>query len=170
MLIQYSDHFTINSHMSLPLPADQLEQILQSNYVATLGCCLENKPYVVPITYFYDAPQNSLIGYTAEGHKVEIMRQNPQVCVQVSEIENLSHWQSVIVEGRFEELKGRDSVDAIQALITQLEPMINQEGKQHVEQIRDMARANEANPKVIYRIHIDSKSGRYEDGDIKLDI
>jgi uncharacterized protein len=156
--------------MSFSLSEEALETLLRSRYIGHLGCCLDNQPYVVPITYYYDAPHNSLIGYTSEGHKVEVMRQNPHVCVEISEVSNLSHWESAIVEGQFEELHGKAAMDAIQTLITKLEPLINEEGKQQVEQIRDMARANEANPKVIYRIHIHRKSGRYEAGDIKLDI
>lgn len=156
--------------MSLPLNQDSIEELLKSHYIGHLGCSLEDRPYVVPITYYYDAPNNSLIGYTAEGHKIGVMRQNPMVSVAVSEVEDLSHWKSVIVEGHFQELKDREAFDAIQTLVTKLEPLINEEGKQHVEQIRDMARANEKNPKVIYRIHIDQKSGRYEAGDVKLDI
>ncbi len=156
--------------MSFPLESDRIESVLQSNYIGHLACCLDDKPYVVPITYYYDAAQNSLVCYTAEGHKVDIMRQNPQVCVEVSEVDDLSHWRSVILEGRFEEMTGRDSIDVLQALIRNLEPMINQEGKQHVERIREMARATETSPKVTYRIHIDHKSGRYEAGNPKLDI
>lgn len=156
--------------MSFPLQTDEIEKVLSRNYIGHLACCLDNKPYVVPITYFYDSEKNCILGYTAEGHKVEIMRQNPQVCVEVSEVRDLSHWKSVVLEGNFEEIKGLDSVKALQSLITRLEPLINEEGKQHVEQIRDMARAKESSPKVIYRIHIEKKYGRFEAGEINLDI
>ena len=87
------------------------------------------------------------------------MRQNPQVCVEVSEVEDLTHWKSVILEGKFEEITGIESLDALQSLISQLEPKINKEGRQHVEQIGNMALfPNEQSPKVIYRIRIEERN------------
>ena len=156
--------------MSQSLTAEAIEQVLSSHYIGHLACSLHDTPYVVPITYYYDAASNSLIGYTAEGRKVEVLRQNPNVSVAVSEVDDLSHWKSVIVGGRFEEITGTASLKALQLLITKLEALINEEGKQHVERIRDMARANETKDKVIYRIHIEQKHGRFEVGDLKLDV
>jgi nitroimidazol reductase NimA-like FMN-containing flavoprotein (pyridoxamine 5'-phosphate oxidase superfamily) len=43
-------------------------------------------------------------GYTTVGQKVEWMRANPQVCVEVDEAENCICWRSVIAFGRYEEL------------------------------------------------------------------
>jgi hypothetical protein len=156
--------------MSQALSEAAIEQILSTQYIGHLACSEDNRPYVVPITYHYDAEDNSLIGYTAEGQKVNILRKNPRVSVAVSHINDLSHWQSVVVEGQFEEVEGSDAMRAIQLLITKLETLINAEGKQQVNHIRDMARASEIGNKVVYRIHIDQKSGRFEAGDMKRDI
>lgn len=156
--------------MSQALAAEAVEQLLASHYVGYLACSLNDQPYVVPITYYYDAADSSIIGYTAEGHKINVLRQNPRVSVIVADIQDLSHWQSAMIEGRFEEMKGTDAMHAIQLLITKLETLINQEGKQKVDQIRDMARASEQTDKVIYRIRIENKSGRIDQGDVKLDI
>jgi len=156
--------------MSNELSLAQIEETLQSHYIGHLAYTLDNKPFVVPITYLYDAEHNSLIGYTAEGHKIEVMRKNPYVCVEVSSIRDLSHWKSVVVEGTYEELSGMDAVNALQSLVSKLERLINEEGKQHVDQIREMARANDKATKVIYRINISQKVGRFEAGDPKLAI
>lgn len=156
--------------MSQALSPEAIETVLSQHYIAHLACSLDDKPYVVPITYYYDADSNSLIGYTAEGQKVNILRQNPQVSVAISHIDNLSHWQSVILEGQFEEITGTASMQALQLLITKLEALVNQEGKQHVAQIRDVARAREDGTKVIYRIRLTAKHGRYEAGDLKLEV
>jgi uncharacterized protein len=156
--------------MSQSLSAEAIEEVLASHYIGHLACSLDDTPYVVPITYYYDAERNSLVGYTAEGKKVDVLRKNPKVSVAISHIDNLSHWKSVILEGTFQEIEGSESLQVLQLLITKLEGLINEEGKQHVEQIRDMARANDAKSKVIYRIQIDRKNGRFEAGDFKLDI
>jgi nitroimidazol reductase NimA-like FMN-containing flavoprotein (pyridoxamine 5'-phosphate oxidase superfamily) len=36
------------------------------------------------------------------GQKIEWMRQNPKVCLQVDEIANQSEWMSVIANGTYE--------------------------------------------------------------------
>ncbi len=144
------------------LSPEGIEALLKQNYIGHLACCEDNKPYVVPITYYYDEPSNSLISYTAEGKKVEILRNNPQVCVEVSDVKHLSHWQSVILEGTFEELSGMEAMEGIRLLSTQLTRLINEQGHPRVEFIEDMNRAREDSPKVIYRVRITDKDGRYE--------
>jgi nitroimidazol reductase NimA-like FMN-containing flavoprotein (pyridoxamine 5'-phosphate oxidase superfamily) len=37
------------------------------------------------------------------GQKIDWLRANPQVCIQVGEIKNNEVWWSVVVEGRYEE-------------------------------------------------------------------
>ena len=43
-------------------------------------------------------------GFTTPGQKLEWMRANPLVCVEVDEVEAYDQWVSVIAFGRFEEL------------------------------------------------------------------
>jgi nitroimidazol reductase NimA-like FMN-containing flavoprotein (pyridoxamine 5'-phosphate oxidase superfamily) len=47
---------------------------------------------------------NSLYCASTIGQKIEWMRENPLVAVEVDEIENAQHWESVIVLGRYEEI------------------------------------------------------------------
>ncbi|MGD0426772.1 MAG: pyridoxamine 5'-phosphate oxidase family protein [Candidatus Acidiferrales bacterium] len=67
-----------------------------------LACSFRNQPYIVPI-YFAHAPDR-LYGFTTVGQKVEWMRSNPLVCVEVDEILSHFHWSSVVIRGRYEEL------------------------------------------------------------------
>lgn len=67
-----------------------------------LGCARDNKPYVVPIYFVYD--DDHLYGFTTLGQKVEWMRSNPYVCVEIDERISHERWMSVIVFGRYEEL------------------------------------------------------------------
>jgi len=144
----------------------QMEAFLENKYIGHLAVTdAENRPYVVPVTCLYDPESHSIISYTAEGRKIDALRQNPRVCLAISDIQDLSHWKSVIIEGTFEELKDVEAMKGIQLLITRLQHIINDEGKQQVDFIADMARANPQNPKVIYRINIDKMDGRYEDGE-----
>ncbi len=84
----------------------ECEQILSNNYIGQLAYIRQNRPYVAPITYFYDSKINALIGYSAEGHKIRAMRKNNLVSVGVSEIDSVNHWDSILVHGKYEELEG----------------------------------------------------------------
>jgi len=67
-----------------------------------LACSLDDQPYVIPIYFAYDA--NYLYVLSTLGQKIEWMRANPKVCVEVDEITGQSQWTSVVVTGRYQEL------------------------------------------------------------------
>ena len=67
-----------------------------------LGCARNNQPYVVPVYFVYEADR--LYGFSTAGQKIEWMRQNPLVCVEVDEVFAHNRWASVVVLGRYEEL------------------------------------------------------------------
>jgi len=67
-----------------------------------LGCSFDNQPYVVPVYFAYEPDYIYVL--STFGRKIEWMRANPKVCVEVEEIENQSQWMSVIVSGRYQEL------------------------------------------------------------------
>jgi len=75
---------------------------LASASLGRLGCSLDHQPYVVPIYFAYEPGYIYVL--STFGRKVEWMRANPRVCVEVDEIENPSQWTSVIVNGRYQEL------------------------------------------------------------------
>ncbi|WP_452221419.1 pyridoxamine 5'-phosphate oxidase family protein [Lacinutrix salivirga] len=77
--------------------------ILETNYIGHLGYIFEGKPYVVPITYFYDKQNNSIICYSGDGHKMNAMRQNNAVSLQVADINSVNDWRSVLVHGTFKQ-------------------------------------------------------------------
>jgi uncharacterized protein len=76
--------------------------MLARRHVARLACALNNQPYVVPIDVAFDGV--SLCGYSTLGQKIEWMRQNPLVCVEMDEIVGDTQWESVVVFGNYEEL------------------------------------------------------------------
>ena len=74
---------------------------------ARLACARENQPYIVPVTMAFYEPlpgEACLYGFTTWGQKLEWMRANPLVCVEVDEVKANDQWVSVIAFGRFEEL------------------------------------------------------------------
>jgi nitroimidazol reductase NimA-like FMN-containing flavoprotein (pyridoxamine 5'-phosphate oxidase superfamily) len=67
-----------------------------------LACSFRNQPYIVPLYFAYEPDR--LYGFTTVGQKVEWMRANPLVCVEVDEVLSHLHWSSVVILGRYEEL------------------------------------------------------------------
>jgi len=86
---------------------DDCLQALADAKVARLACAIENQPYVTPVYLAFYQPECAepcLYGFATQGQKVEWMRANPSVCVEVDEIEGMDKWMSVVVFGRYEEL------------------------------------------------------------------
>ena len=82
-------------------------RVLAGTRIARLACAHENQPYIVPVSLAYYEPfagEACFYGFTIPGQKLEWMRANPLVCVEVDKVETYDQWVSVIAFGRFEEL------------------------------------------------------------------
>ena len=80
-------------------------RVLAGARLARLACAQENQPYIVPVYLSYYEETGCLYGFTTRGRKIEWMRTNPLVCVEVDEMTAHDQWVSVIAMGRYEELK-----------------------------------------------------------------
>ena len=67
-----------------------------------LACACNNRPYIVPIYFAYDADR--LYCFSTLGRKIEWMRENPLVCVEVDEVRGHDDWASVVVFGQYVEI------------------------------------------------------------------
>ena len=81
---------------------DECRSALQKANVGRLACARDGQPYAVPINFAFDGTY--LYGFTTLGQKIEWMRANPLVCVEVDEIISENQWMSIIVFGQYEEL------------------------------------------------------------------
>ena len=122
-----------------------------------LGCARGDQPYVVPIYYVYD--DDHLYGFTTLGQKVEWMRSNPRVCLEIDERISHDQWMSVIVLGRYEELPDTPENEGIR---TQAQELLERRvmwwepayvGITHRDTPHSVA-------PVCYRIHIDRITGK----------
>ena len=76
--------------------------MLAGRNLAHLSCALNNQPYIVPM--YVDFDDQFLYGYAPLGLKIEWMRQNPLVCLEIDQVITNTRWASVVVFGRYEEL------------------------------------------------------------------
>lgn len=81
--------------------------LLEGAHYGHLACCSEGQPYVVPIYFAFHA--RVAYSFSMPGRKVEWMRQNPRVCLQVEEAPPGGGWKSVVINGKFQELSDNDT-------------------------------------------------------------
>lgn len=119
-----------------------------------LACCRANVPYVVPIQYAYLLPYVYI--YTTDGKKVEIITENPEVCLQVEKILSNESWQSVIINGRAsivtDPQEREKALRAIRKNNPTLTPALS---------VRWMDNWVRDNREIVYRIEPYRKTGRH---------
>ena len=76
--------------------------LVAENHIARLGCARDGRPYVVPVQYAFAA--NRLYGFSMPGQKIDWMRANPRVCIQLDTVTDRQAWRSVVIYGRYQEL------------------------------------------------------------------
>lgn len=100
----------------------EMHALLQRESFGHLGCARDGRPYVVPMHYAYDG--KDLYFFTTQGMKTRFIQANPQVCLQVEEINDRMNWRSVMVVGRANELTLAEEMRHAMKLITERNPSL----------------------------------------------
>lgn len=143
------------------LQQEQIEEVLKHQVFGHIGCSIDGETYIVPISYAYDG--NAIYCHTHEGKKTEIMRRNPKVCFQVEEMKNMADWKSVVVQGQYEELTGKqERKAAMQTLLNRYLPILSSVTT-HLGSLWPFQNGDtESIEGVVFRIAIQDKTGRFE--------
>jgi len=139
-----------------------LEEVLREGRYMTLALCRENEPYVLTLSYGYDAEQRALYFHTApEGLKLAFIAENTAVCGTVIEDRGYQEgrcnhaYRSVVVWGEIREVtEPEEKRRGMLLMVDQLEadPSVIR---------RRLERRNEAYDKVtVLRLDIREMSGR----------
>lgn len=100
----------------------EMHALLQRESFGHLGCARNNRPYVVPMHYGYDGKE--LFFFTTQGMKTQFIDANPQVCLQVEEVTDSTHWRSVMVIGKAEQITRNEEMQQAMKLITERNPSL----------------------------------------------
>src|SRR6185436_3463190 len=92
--------------------------ILEDTRFGRLACSRGDQPYVVPI--YFEVAGQYLYSFATLGQKIEWMRGNPLVCVEVDDVSSGSDWFSVLAFGRYEELPPRPEFESPRRIAEQL--------------------------------------------------
>lgn len=140
----------------------EIENVLNHQCIGRLGCSAGGRTYIVPISYAYDGIY--LYFHAAhEGAKIQLMRQNPEVCFQTDTMENMASWKSVICWGTFEEVTNKDErAHALKVLLARELPVIASQTVKltpswpfQPEDFNDIKG-------IVFRVNITEKTGRFE--------
>lgn len=136
------------------MPLEEMQALLRRVGFGHLGCVGESgRPYIVPMHYAYDS--ESIYIFTTEGTKTNYIAQNPAVCLQVEEVRDASHWQSVMVNGRAERIVEATDMEQAMRQITETNPTLTP--AINATQIDAWGRSNTI---AVYRIRPEIIDGR----------
>jgi nitroimidazol reductase NimA-like FMN-containing flavoprotein (pyridoxamine 5'-phosphate oxidase superfamily) len=133
---------------------EECREMLARTNIARLACVRNNQPYVVPI--HVDLDREFLYSFATQGLKIDWMRQKPLVCVEIDELSPQTHWASVVVFGRYEELPPLPEYQDLRRVAEQLfqrHPMWWQPASVPLA-------GHEQRPPIVFRIRIDRMTGR----------
>jgi nitroimidazol reductase NimA-like FMN-containing flavoprotein (pyridoxamine 5'-phosphate oxidase superfamily) len=144
-----------------PLTDDECDAVLRRTNLGRLGCARDNQPYVVPIYFKFDAfklDAKYLYSFANLGQKIQWMRRNPLVCVEVDDIADQFHWTTVIVFGQFEELSQPEHPEAADRAYELLRARHD-----WWQPAAGKTAVSDRYVPIVYRIRIDTMTGRRTD-------
>lgn len=88
--------------MITQLHPEESHALLRHGKLGHLGCVADGEPYVIPVHYLFEG--DSIYIHSLPGRKITALRAHPRACLQVDEIKDAFHWQSVLASGSYEEI------------------------------------------------------------------
>jgi nitroimidazol reductase NimA-like FMN-containing flavoprotein (pyridoxamine 5'-phosphate oxidase superfamily) len=130
-------------------------ELLRGGRIGRLGCVADGAPYVVPVNYVFDGECAYL--HALPGKKIQAMRMEPRVCLQVDEIEDEVSWKSVVAFGTYEEITGQpERTEALNHLLARFPRLTPVESF--------IAGDADAPAPIVFRIRINKLTGISEGG------
>lgn len=65
---------------------EKILEIIDNCQVCRLGLCIDNRPYVVPMSFGFEYKNGEIVMYfhsALEGRKIDMMKENNQVCFEM---------------------------------------------------------------------------------------
>lgn len=143
------------------LTRKQCEYVLRSELVGRIGCYAAGRVYVVPVAFVYY--KDHIYAHSKDGLKIRMMRKNAKVCFEVESRESLNSWRTVILWGRYEELKTTPEQKEVMRILN--DRFVGHALSETVVPTRNLKSPHtveKARKPVFYRISIEEISGRFE--------
>ena len=136
------------------MTAQECRAMRAGTNLARLACAHDNQPYIIPI--HVDLEGEYLYCYATLGQKIEWMRQNPLVCVEVDEVRTHGQWASLVVFGHYEELPNTPAYDGPRSVAERLFERHPVWWEPASVPLAD----HEQRTRIVFRIHLGRVTGR----------
>lgn len=131
--------------------------VLEHASQGRLACARHDQPYIVPFSFRFDRGRECLYSFSAPGQKIDWMRANPKVCVEIEDVADRLNWVSVVVFGRFEEIGDSPADQEDRRRATEL---LQEQDTWWLPGLGKLASGKQPATAILYRIMIDRLSGR----------
>ena len=141
---------------------NECANLLANNYVGQLGYIYIDRPFIVPMTYYFDKENHTIIGYSEDGHKTMSMRKYQKVSLQVLDVEeNSSNSNSVLVHGHYKEVSGSEAKKYLHEFTKGIKNIILRKEDKNLNCISDFShKMNTQNIPIVFKIVIHEMSGK----------
>ncbi|WP_339895484.1 pyridoxamine 5'-phosphate oxidase family protein [uncultured Algibacter sp.] len=147
--------------MILKLGKSKCKTLLSNNYIGHLAYIYKNRPFVIPITYYYDDSTNALLGYSGNGHKIDALRLNNGVSVEVAEIDSVNTWKSLVVQGTFREFEGCSAKINLHKFSEGVKEIIKKKEGKSLKYLSEFSsKIFKEGPPIVFKIDIEELTGR----------
>jgi len=138
------------------------DEILQNGKYAVISLCRDNEPYIVTLSYGFDARKKALYFHTAQrGQKLDFIRANPKACAAVIEdrgyiMGECAHgYRSVVIYGKMSLVAGlEEKKHGMEVMLRHLEENPDIVKKRSLQDDEAYGRA------AILRLDIESMTGK----------
>jgi uncharacterized protein len=135
----------------------ECREVLRLASLGRLACARDGQPYIVPVFLYFDSQDDCIYGFSTAGQKIDWMRANPKVCIEVERIIDKLHWSTVLIFGRYEEIGDSTQESVLRRRASEL---FEQRPGWWLPATGKVASAEEHHAPVVYRIRIERMSGR----------
>lgn len=147
--------------MILKLGKSKCRTLLSNNYIGHLAYIYKNRPFVIPITYYYDGSTNTLLGYSGNGHKINALRIANGVSVEISEIDSVNTWKSVLVQGAFYEFEGSSAKINLHKFSEGVKEIIRKKEGKNLKYLSEFSsKIYKEGPPIVFKIDVEELTGR----------
>ncbi len=122
---------------------EEIKDIIKEALFCNIAMCRSNIPYLVPMNFGFDG-QYFYLHSAPEGLKLDILKENPRVCIEITQDLKIipstdvcktgMKYSSVIVSGRIEFLSDKaERIDALRCIIKHLYKDMTDNGENGIQ-------------------------------------
>jgi nitroimidazol reductase NimA-like FMN-containing flavoprotein (pyridoxamine 5'-phosphate oxidase superfamily) len=139
------------------MTVEECRMAMSNAHFGRLASARDGQPYVVPVSFAVDEEYAYL--FSMPGQKVEWMRDNPRVCLEIDSVNSPSDWTSIVVLGQYEELPDTPEGQPARVRAQQLLQIHADWWQPGAVAVANRVVRQDVTP-VIYRIHMERLTGR----------